>query len=70
MPWQTFDVAGLVARLPDIHEGAIKWIRDFEETVAKLLAVGDIKAVWTQCLGASTMEDILRYSKNEWMLSH
>ena len=46
VPWQTLDVAGLAARLPDIHEGAIKWIRAFkEETVGKLFAVGDIKAV-------------------------
>ena len=71
VPWLTLDVAELVARLPDIHEGASKWIRAFEdETMGKLLAMGDIKAVWTQCLGASTMEDILRHSKNDCMMSH
>ena len=71
VPWQTLNLAGLVARLPDIHEGAIKWIRAFEEeTVGTLLAVGHIKAVWAWCLGASTMEDILRHSKNDWMLNH
>ena len=60
----------MVARLPDIHEGAIKWIRAFEEeTVGKPLAVGDVKAVWALCFGASTRH-ILRHSKNGWMLSH
>ena len=53
VPWQTLDLAGLVARFPDVHEGAIKWIRAFEEeTVGMLLAVGDIKALWAQCFGA------------------
>ena len=41
-----------------------------EETVGKLLAVGDIKAVWARCFGAPSMEDILRHNKNDWMLSH
>lgn len=41
------------ARLPNMHEGAGKWIRAFEEqTMGKMLAVGDLKAlpasvVWT-----------------------
>ena len=60
VPWQTLGLAGLIARLP---EGASKWIRAFEEeTVGKLLAVGDIKAVWARCFGAPSMEDILRHS--------
>ncbi len=38
--WQTLDLVGLVARLPDIHEGAGKWIRAFEEeTVGNLLTL-------------------------------
>lgn len=67
-PWQTLDLAGLISRLPDIHEGAGKWIKAFEEeTVGKMLALGDIKAVWAQSLGVSTMENILRNSGNTWM---
>jgi len=58
-PWQTLDLAGLISRLPDIHEGAGKWIKAFEEeTVSKMLALGDIKAVCAQSLGVSTMGNI------------
>ncbi len=65
-----FDLAGLVVRLPDIQEGASKWIRALEEeTVGKLLASGDIKAVRVQCFGAPTIEDILKHSNNGWMLN-
>ncbi len=50
-------------RLPDIHEGAGKRIRTFEEeTTGKLLALGDIKALLAKCLGASKMNDILKQS--------
>ncbi|KAM4583817.1 uncharacterized protein PAE49_003635 [Odontesthes bonariensis] len=71
VPWQTLDLGGLVARLPDIHRGASRWIRAFEqESVDKLLSVGHIKAVWALCFGTSTMEGILRDSENDWMLSH
>lgn len=71
VPWQTLDLAGLVGRLPDIHEDANKWIRAFEEeTVGKMLALGDIKAIWAQCCGAPAMENILKTNNNEWMLSH
>ncbi len=53
----------LVSRRPDIHEGAGKWIRTFdEETTGKLLALGDIKALLAKCLGASKMNDILKQS--------
>lgn len=30
-PWPTMDMAGLIYRLPDIHEGASKWVQAFEE---------------------------------------
>lgn len=44
---QTLNLAGLISRQPGIHEGVSKWIRAFEEeTVRKMLAQGDIKAVW------------------------
>ncbi|KAJ8356658.1 hypothetical protein SKAU_G00194520 [Synaphobranchus kaupii] len=50
---------GLVERLPDIHEGAGKWIRALEEeTMGKLLAVGDLKAL-LRLLGIAQMEDVL-----------
>lgn len=68
--WQTLDLAGLVARLPNVHVGASKWIRAFEEqTIRKLLALGDIKAVWAQTLGAPAMKNILRQSGNGLMVS-
>lgn len=62
------------SRLPDIHEGPNKWMRDFEEeTVGTLLALGDIKAVWTvlwtPTVWTPTMKSILRHSGKEWMLS-
>lgn len=61
IPWASQDLDTLVSRLPDIHEGAGKWIRIFEEeTTGKLLALGDIKALLAKCLGASKMNDILK----------
>jgi hypothetical protein len=48
-PWATQDLERLVALLLDLHEGAGKWIRNFEDhTVGKLLAVGDIRALTGQ----------------------
>ncbi|KAI2645824.1 Soluble guanylate cyclase gcy-37 [Labeo rohita] len=48
------DLEGLVTRLPDVHEEAGKWIRVFEEeTMGKLLAVGDIKALLAKIIGGS-----------------
>ncbi|XP_016341315.1 uncharacterized protein LOC107688212 isoform X2 [Sinocyclocheilus anshuiensis] len=62
-PWASQDLDTLVSRLPDIHEGAGKWIRTFEEeTTGKLLALGDIKALLAKCLGASKMNDVLKQS--------
>ncbi|KAL7380490.1 hypothetical protein ABVT39_018820 [Epinephelus coioides] len=70
IPWQTLDLTGLVSRLPDIHDGASRWIRAFEEaTIGKLLALGDVKAVWAQTLGASAMENMLKRNECEWMIS-
>ncbi|XP_016366556.1 uncharacterized protein LOC107707152 [Sinocyclocheilus rhinocerous] len=61
IPWASEDLDTLVSRLPDIHEGAGKWIRTFkEETIGKLLALGDIKALLAKYLGASKMNDILK----------
>ncbi|KAJ8337073.1 hypothetical protein SKAU_G00382930 [Synaphobranchus kaupii] len=54
---------GLVERLPDIHEGAGKWIRALEEeTMGKLLAVGDLKALLARLLGMARMEEVLMKS--------
>lgn len=69
IPWQTLDLTGLVARLPDIHEGASKWIRAFEEeTVGKMLALGDIKAIWAQSFGTPAMEVLFKRCRHGWML--
>ncbi len=63
VPWASQDLEGLVTRLPDIHEGAGKWIKVFkEETMGKLLAVGDIKALLAKIMGGAKMEEILQAS--------
>ncbi len=63
VPWASQDLKGLVTRLPDIHEGAGKWIKVFgEETMGKLLAVGDIKALLAKTIGGAKMEEILQTS--------
>ncbi len=63
IPWASQDLDTLVSCLPDTHEGAGKWIRTFEEvTTGKYLALGDIKALLAQCLGASKMNDVLKQS--------
>ncbi len=63
VPWASQDLEGLVTRLPDIHEGAGKWIKVFEEeTMGKLLAVGDIKALLAKTIGGAKMEEILQTS--------
>ena len=69
IPWQTPDFAGLTSRLPDMHEGARKWIKVFEEeTMGKILGIRDIKAVWARTMGIPAMENILRLSGNAWMI--
>ncbi len=63
IPWALQDLEGLVTRLPDIHEGAGKWIKVFEEqTMCKLLAVVDIKALLAKTMGGAKMEEILQTS--------
>ncbi|KAL0148946.1 hypothetical protein M9458_055750 [Cirrhinus mrigala] len=63
IPWASQDLDTLLSRLPDIHEGAGKWIRTFEEEITgKHLALGDIKALLAKCLGASKMNNILKQS--------
>ncbi len=63
VPWATQDLNGLVTHLPDIHEGAGKWIKVFEEeTMCKLLAVGDIKALLAKTIGGAKMKEILQVS--------
>lgn len=66
VPWATQDLEGLIARLPDVHEGAGKWIQTSEEeTIGKLLAVGDIKAILAKILGGTKLEEILQASDLE-----
>ena len=60
VPWASQDLEGLVTRLPDIHEGAGKFIKVFEEeTMGKLLAVGDVKALLAKIIGGTKMDEIL-----------
>lgn len=50
----------MVAHIPDLHDGAGKCIRTFEkQTMGKLLAVGDLKALLVRVVGVAKMEDIL-----------
>ncbi|XP_048045690.1 uncharacterized protein LOC125267784 [Megalobrama amblycephala] len=59
VPWARQDLEGLVARLPDIHEGAGKWIRLLEkETMGKILAIGDVKALLARCVGGAKTNEI------------
>jgi len=52
VPWGSQDLEGLASRLPNIHSGASKWIRMFEEAMTgKLLAVGDLKALLARVIG-------------------
>lgn len=61
VPWASQDLQGLVNRLPDIHEGAGKFIRILEEELAgKLIAVGDIKALLAKIVGGAKTDQILQ----------
>lgn len=63
VPWPTLDLEGLIARLPNIHEGAAKWIRVFEEeSVGKLISLGDIKSLLAKTVGGAKMDEILHAS--------
>ncbi|MGL5955106.1 MAG: hypothetical protein ACRC0X_00650, partial [Brevinema sp.] len=61
VPWTFMDVTGLISRLPNICDGAQKWITRFEEqTAGYQLAVGDVKAILSQTLGKARTVEILR----------
>ncbi|XP_048867288.1 uncharacterized protein LOC125740343 [Brienomyrus brachyistius] len=63
VPWAGQDLEGLLLRLPVLAEGAGKWIKALEEeTMGRLLAIGDIKAVMARALGVDAMERLLRSS--------
>ncbi len=48
-PWSFTDMVGLAGRLPDLTEGAGKWLTKFKESTAgQQLALGDIKAIQQQ----------------------
>ncbi len=57
---------GLSLASQTFHVGAGKWIKVFEEeTMGKLLAVGDIKALLAKTIGGAKMEEILQASNVE-----
>ncbi|CAK6964818.1 uncharacterized protein LOC124463065 [Scomber scombrus] len=59
IPWSFCDMIGLAGRLPDLNEGANKWITAFEESTAGVtLALGDIKALLMHVAGKHTAEEI------------
>ena len=58
VPWKTMDVTGLIARLPNLYEGASRWIRAFEEeTLGHLIAIGDITFLLGRALGSAGLSD-------------
>nr|XP_020444138.1 uncharacterized protein LOC109953091 [Monopterus albus] len=66
VPWPTMDLEGLVQRLHCLQDGAGKWIAAFEEeTIATILAMGDIKALLGKILGKQEMEEALRAAQLE-----
>lgn len=53
------DMEGLINRLPNIHDGANKWIDAFEEeTLNLMLAIGDMKDLIGKLLGIWSMREI------------
>ncbi|XP_013879115.1 uncharacterized protein LOC106528484, partial [Austrofundulus limnaeus] len=68
IPWGSLDLTGLIARLPEIQVGAGRWIRSFEaETTGILLALGDLKAVWSRTIGLTVMQTMLEAHGHAWM---
>ncbi|KAI3363283.1 hypothetical protein L3Q82_011906 [Scortum barcoo] len=60
VPWSFCDMIGLADRLPDLTEGANKWITALEENTAGItLALGDIKALLMNIIGKHSTEEIL-----------
>lgn len=60
VPWGTQDLEGLKNILPNIYDGAGKWIRAFEEeTTGRLLAMGDITALLAKVIGTTKLAELL-----------
>ena len=60
LPWPTQDLEGLVNSLPKLPSGASKFIKLFEQnTVGKLLALGDIKALLVRTIGMHKADQVL-----------
>ncbi|GCC28039.1 hypothetical protein chiPu_0006465 [Chiloscyllium punctatum] len=60
VPWGTQDLEVLKNVLPNLHEGAGKWIRAFEdETTGQLLAMGDLKALLVRLMGRPKLKEIM-----------
>ncbi|MGL5955277.1 MAG: C2HC-type zinc finger protein, partial [Brevinema sp.] len=60
VPLTSMDLGGLVARLPDLSEGAGKWIKLLEDEVqGKMISLGDIKALLARVVGGLKMTEIL-----------
>ena len=60
-PWSFCDMIGLAGRLPDLNEGANKWITALEESTAGVtLALGDIKALLMHMAGTAATEEVFK----------
>eukprot|EP00064_Thunnus_orientalis_P023754 superscaffoldBa00009313_g24013 len=59
--WSFCDMIGLAGRLPDLNEGANKWITALEESTAGVtLALGDIKALLMHMAGTAATEEVFK----------
>ncbi|CAI5692236.1 unnamed protein product [Oreochromis niloticus] len=64
VPWSFMDMVGLAERLPDLSQGAGKWITALEESTAGVtLALGDIKALLMKVVGKHATVNIFENAK-------
>ncbi|KAJ8361983.1 hypothetical protein AAFF_G00407390 [Aldrovandia affinis] len=60
-PWSFMDMVGLAGRLPDLTEGAGKWITALEESTGGIrLALGDMKALLMHVVGKHVTDGIFQ----------
>ncbi|KAJ8411944.1 hypothetical protein AAFF_G00142110 [Aldrovandia affinis] len=60
-PWSFMDMVGLASRLPDLTEGAGKWITALEESTGGIrLALGDMKSLLMHVVGKHVTDDVFQ----------
>ena len=64
IPWSGQDLPNLINELPNILDGAGRWIGQLEAgMVGKRMALGDVKALLTQVLGMDQMAEVMRRAR-------